>query len=172
MNAHQFVVELKQRKPTDEQLESDGWPRTMWDELKSAYECPPRADHLGIDSIDPLLELIDKYDVSRVEISFIRFEKSPWQIDLPGHGKVIIFAALDADYLGSSLETGEVFFLDGSNVQYIMDTVALDGSRFLDALIELLDSKFNHADPQESATRCAKLAGKSDASGFYELMTG
>jgi hypothetical protein len=123
---------------------------------------------MGLRSSDALWDLIDRYDVSNVEIGFIRFEGTPSETVLEKYGRCLIFASVDADFLASAAESGKVLSLDGCNMPYVMGVVAEDGGRFLDTLIEMIEAARRKEDRTLTARRCATMSGAEEALGFFE----
>jgi hypothetical protein len=123
---------------------------------------------MGLSSADPLLDLIDRYDVSHLEFGLIRLTNTGAEVPVNGYGLCRIVAFVDANYLASTLNDGRVLFLDGCHPGFVMLQVASNGGQFLDALIEM-NRALNQRDASPAiAQRCAEKAGGAGALRFFE----
>lgn len=172
MTADEFVKSLKELQPTEDQLRKDGILNELIDEIISGYDCVMRSGVMSEYYDDVLLDLINRYDVSSVQIGFIRFNQSPLSIPRKGKAKYVIIAAFDADYIAVSLDTGGVVLVNGDAYPYIITPIAKNGTKFLDSLIALIEGTNRSLNNKELIISCVELSGTPESVGFFEVLCG
>ncbi len=173
MTAEEFARRLFALTPTEDDLRAEGVPPSLVREFIDAYRCEPIAHHVPHDD-DPLVDLIQRYDLSRVKIGVVYLGDLQNWVSSPEHR---IVGTVEADGLAIRRADGMVVLLDHDCPSFVMSVVGIDSSRALDALLELakgsrgvsLKSKFERA---AAAARCAAAAGAPESEGFYATLLG
>ncbi len=125
---------------------------------------------------DPIISLIQDYDVKNVEIGMINFGR-----EVTNNSSFIVFGTFELDRLAISAITKEIVML-GESVDEIGLYCAMNGQRFLDSIIVIgkflekcgLDENLYNDEDANSlmAEQCAELAGGSKYLNFYRMMLG
>ncbi len=133
MNADEFTIKLKEIAPAKAVLLECGYSADEADSFIESFECRRRSEPLGIESNgDSMLDLLDKWDMSHVEIGPICFHAEPEWFD--GH---LDIGTVDGDRIAYRFDTRDYVLLDWQDLNHVMCEVAPDGSSFLDGLFEL-----------------------------------
>lgn len=125
---------------------------------------------------DPILSLMAAYDVTKVSIGMVEFNKK-----IEYDGDLIIFGNFEVDRMAINCVTGEVLVLDEMSDK-VMWRCAVNGDTFLDALIYIgkflekrsvddglyEDEKAN----LKIAKACSKIAGGAKYMKFFRMMLG
>jgi hypothetical protein len=176
MNAENFVKELSKIPFSIEELHSQGLSKDYIEELMSSYKIemkPLSTSYSG----NPVLELVENYDSSNLEIGMICFDEN---IEIGED--YIFFGKFEIDDLAINKNLGQVVMLeDGSdNVLY---ECASSGANFLSATIVAAnflekrandDAIYNNQELAISmAEECAERAGgKNEYQNFYKMLFG
>lgn len=132
MNADEFTIKLKEIAPTKAILLGCDFGADEADKFIKSFECRRRSDPLGIVSNgDSMLDLLDKWDLSHVEIGPICFHAEPIQFD--GHLEI---GTLEGDRLVYRHDAKYYALLDSQNLSHVMCDVAPNGDTLLDGLIQ------------------------------------
>lgn len=133
MNADEFVTKLRDLAPTTSVLNECGYPAAEADRFLDSFVCRRRTTPLNIATHgDAMLELIDKWDLSHVEIGPICFHAQPEQF--PGHLEI---GTIEGDRLVYRKDTKAYALLESPNIARFMCVAALNGNLLLDGLIEV-----------------------------------
>lgn len=177
MNADDFVKRLGECIPPQEKLNALGLPKSRIREKINSRRATPRAGIPATRNQNPILELIQNYDLSTVDIGMVTFLNRV----IRKEGKLII-GEFEQDPLMLNESTGEVYISDHIKPSHIMCKCALDGAHFLDALIIAArhlsecgvnyplawDQTLKHSVAQE----CASKAGGKEYLKFCEVLIG
>jgi hypothetical protein len=116
---------------------------------------------------DPLLDLVTRYDASRVQIGYVRLSDGVTPIE-----SYLRVGEVEADPLVIDPATGEVLVLDHAAPWYVMLRAARSGAQFLDALLAVAQfppagaaSGANEA--RACAERCTAAAGGTEFRAFW-----
>ena len=172
MTADDFVSRLRAAQPTRISLRSAGVPEEIIDEIRASYCFVRRQRPQGLQGHDPVIDLLDRYDASTVDIGSIKFRATPQPQRCRDGIPVLIFADFEADALALDDSSHQIWSLDGCKLSFVMMTLAQDGGRFFDALIYLVETKGTSVESGQIARRCAELAGSDAAIGFYQMLVG
>jgi len=178
MDAQKFADALVETAPSIAQLESLGMNKESIAKELDSYNLKLRIAHteLLFSNNNELLDLIERYDTSKIEIGMVAFLSHPIS-----YGSYIHFATIDTDAIIMTIE-GEVKVVDGQQHDHDMWVCAIDGGSFLDALI--LCSRYfaltmtdEHIYNDEAyglalAKSIANTAGGSHYEDFYEMLFG
>lgn len=177
MTADDFVRELRTAAPSAEEFQRAGLSLREAEDLRLSYVCVPKSTPAGERQADPLLDLLARYDLAKVEIGMVTFtsdvgtDPDVWRV-----GKV------EMDPLVKDRRTGEVRVNEGSPRGRVLWRCARDGGRFLDALLPAAiflgqcayDSTVSENDGlhQAKAQECALAAGGTEYLDFYRMLLG
>jgi hypothetical protein len=175
MTADDFVHRLRAAAPTAEQLQNVGFSAHEAAEFRLSYVCSPRDVPADERRSDPLLDLLIRYDLGKVEIGMITFAS-----DLGNDPEVWRVGMVEVDPLIQDRRSGEIRVSEGSPRGRTLWRCARDGERFLDALAPAAAFLGRCArDPAVSddvslrrakAEECATAAGGSGYLGFYRML--
>ncbi len=175
MNADEFVNNLLLCAPPLEKLLGLGFTALEAEEFRGSFHCPIKID--GESNTEPLLDLVQHYDASRVEIGILRLAN---KVSQTAHGWQV--GAEETNPLIVSRQSGEVFVEEAGTNRHIIWACAKDGEHFLSAVIVaacflsqcIYDFELN--DNQEAkcslADRCATEAGGGKYLRFYQMLVG
>lgn len=171
MNADTFVDRLRAARPTREQLHklgvsSDEAIKTLQDD----YVCI-RKPASARSQLDPVLDLISRYEVSQMRIGFVAFLERP---TTPKDGKPFtIVGTIDADLIAINDVTGEIVLLDGCHrTCYVMSKIASDSGRLLDALIVFAEASHKSPPIQNIGKLCADASGEEESRNLFAMLAG
>jgi hypothetical protein len=187
MNAEEFVNKLTSITPSIERLIACGNSVEYAKEIQSQYTLKKKTCIKPMTYNDPVVNLIDDYDTSKLEIGTLTLGKTAFSF-LPPKDKIHI-GAIESDILVLNPTTGCIELLDHEQLNFVMATCASSGSKFLDALFMLMAYEPPHAgfsikltEKQKKgnnqaaglrAKECAKAAGiSSEKINIYELLLG
>ncbi len=136
MNSSEFVKRLKNLTPPKEKMLVLGYEEEDFQDLINSYDLKKVKEDTV--TIDPLLDLIYKYDVSSFDISMIHLNEEEDVLDTD---KYIVFGREDADHMAIDKITNEVVVLDWGDPDYVIVRCSKDTDSFLEAL--LLVEEFN-----------------------------
>lgn len=135
MNADEFTIKLKEIAPAKAVLLGRDYCADEADGFVESFECRRRSEPLGIESNgDSMLDLLDKWDISYVEIGPICFHAEPEQFD--GHLEI---GTVEGDRLVYRPDTKDYALLDSQNLGHVMCDAAPNGDSLLDGLIQIAD---------------------------------
>lgn len=164
MNANEFASSLFEIMPSIDDLRKKGFESDgMISRYRSWYVCLPREFPVSYDN--PVLDLIGRFDVSRVEVAGFSFDGDTKTID-----DLCIFGHFETDPIALDLNSGEVlrfYYYDMSLVEHC----AVDGGHFLDALLEVARFKvglFDEKNIPKYLERVVASAGGLRYQSFYE----
>jgi hypothetical protein len=126
-----FVKELKSIAPEDNNLKELGFDDDFIKIYLKTYELKKRSEESLTNN--PLLDLIYRYNIDDLNISFMSLNKVEDVIDVP---KFIIFGSLDSDLLAIKKESNEIVVLDWGQDD-IIAYASKDSSSFLKCLLKL-----------------------------------
>lgn len=177
MTADDFIRQLAAAAPRSEQLQRVGLSPGESEDFRLSYFSKPKPTFAGERQTDPLLDLLSRYDLGKVEIGMVTFaseigaDPDVWRV-----GKV------EADPLVEDRRTSEVRVNEGNPRGQVLWRCARDGGRFLDALLPAAvflgqcayDSTVseNSGLHQAKAQECALAAGGNDYLDFYRMLVG
>jgi hypothetical protein len=177
MSPETFVQQLAEAAPSVVDLESRGLTNDEAMEFRKYYLCVKRDRPLTEPSgSDLVVELLRKWDLSKVEIGMVRFPGP--HLESPG---VICIGCVEADPL-VLLPDGEIVVHELGTNKHLLWHVAKNSSALLEALviaarflakgavgkIELAD----YGAARSVASECASVAGGDKYSGFYKMLLG
>lgn len=177
MTADEFVEQLALYRPTQESLVTKGYPATVARDIIDGLQCTICQNIFVAAHEDALLDLIHRYDTSKIEIGFIRLNPELWAFLNMRQQLYTMVGAFEGDPLASNRETGEVVLLDSAAPDFVMAKVAERGAKFLDVLIEIVKVDFAGTIEEVPKTKafalhCARVAGVDDNALFYEMLIG
>jgi hypothetical protein len=175
MKADDFVRTLLDTCPTMESLLRKGLSEKGAMEERGSYMCVLRPNVAPL--VDPLLDLLSRYDCSKVEIGMIRFMSAPTDV-----GELWQIGKDEADPIVLDKVTGEVTLRSLSHPDHTISKCASTSSRFLDA-VALCARSLTHLsehDPrgedQEACHRfaheCGNAAGSAAYTRYYMTLLG
>jgi hypothetical protein len=169
MNTEQYVKELRNLTPNKNIYENRGFSDAYINEVIESFDCKKERNIQTYDN--PLLELVENYEASKIQIGMIYFSDS-----VEVANEYYIIGKVESDPLVVEKSTGVVKVLE-YGVNHEMWECAESGSKFLDALIEL--GKFivateadNYNDACVAANNCSLLAGGELYVDFYKMLLG
>jgi hypothetical protein len=187
MNAEEFVNKLASIKPSVDRLVTYGYSVERAKEIQSQYILRKKTCTTPIIYNDPVVNLINEYDTSILEIGNLALGKGGYSF-LPPNG-VIHIGSIESDILVINPKTGFIELLDHEQPDFVMARCASSGDKLLDALFLLMSHERPNADLFSDLTEkqrkennraaglrakeCAKAAGVfSDKVNIYELLLG
>lgn len=175
MNAENFVMELEKIPQSIEQLQKQEVSKNYIKTLLESYKVKKRSKNIHSDN--PIIELIENYDATNVQIGMIGFDERIEQNE-----EYMFFGKFEVDDLAIKKSLGTVVLLE-NGLDYVVYQCASSGSNFLDAIIvaagylEKRAVDDNLYENQELtckiAEECAEIAGsKSTYQEFYKMLFG
>lgn len=126
-----FVSELSRLMPTEQELKHLNLPESFVSEERMRYLCEPKTRvESGIVAGDEFLALIRDYDCSNAGIGILSFAKKVGEY--PGYCKI---GNVEMDILVLNKITHEIEVRDHDSLGHVIWECALNGAKFLDALI-------------------------------------
>ena len=123
---------------------------------------------------NPLIDLVQRYDMSSVRIGLVSFRSTIDEIS----GK-LWFAKAEADPLVIDPESSRIQLLDHAALPYVICECASSGAQFLDALLAGIEARpdtepFDGESPEVPSVslQCARIAGSEDYWPFYRDILG
>jgi hypothetical protein len=130
MNADEFALRLESLMPTADDLRRSGvGSASAVAAVQEAYVCTLKK-YVTV-FLDPVLDLVDRYDASKVEIGGFSFGKEVVQ-----HDGLCFFGILEVDPVAVSVESSEILWFYHYDMS-VVSKCALNGAHFLDALLEI-----------------------------------
>jgi hypothetical protein len=180
MNADEFSESLYRLIPDLTEMLAFGLSLKHCERVRSSFVVPRiKENTAGIR--DPLLDLVENFDVSKLEIGPVRFDQRCKEF-YRQNDRRIMFAMDDADYLVIDNETHEIAVEDSQSPGYVVGYCAKDGTHFLEALLEMARRSTVHypvdlqnlpvIDYCENAKVCAEKAGGKKYLWFYKTALG
>jgi hypothetical protein len=175
MKTEEFVEELRKMPLDTKVLRTQGVSEGYIQKLINSYQLKKKAQ--SVYSGDPVLELIENYDSSNLEIGMISFDQN-----IEEGEDYLFFGKFEVDDLAVHRNFGTVVMLeDGSD--HVLYKCAGNGAKFLDALIlaaKFLEKRANDDSLYENqgltckmAEECGEIAGgKAEYQDFYKMMFG
>lgn len=172
----EFVEELKLSAPAYSDLKIYNLPDDYIEGVISNYICTPK-QKFDSDTIlnDPILNLINEFDCSSIQIGLISLSESVKDVE-----SFIIIGNLEADYLVLNKVTLEIEVRDHDNPNFIIWSCAKNSNSFLEVLlsyasyIALKIKDVSLIDNDQLTTKIQNAliekAGGSKYRGFYEML--
>lgn len=177
MKSSEFVNQLKEIAPSKSLLKERGFDKGFIKIYLKSYNLKKRHDETV--TVDPLLDLIYRYDVGGFDIGMVHLEKSKNVLDVE---RYIVFGSYDADILVIDKVTDEVVVLDWDDESHVLMKCSKNSDTFLQALLEvatfnknmLLDEDLssNQEIIKSKASEISKIAGGDNYLGFYLNILG
>ena len=181
MNAKEFVQKLGKlyNKETVSRMKKDGLPDGFINEYKESFffKSNNKNGNTSFTS-DPLIDLVENYDGSKVHIGMITFDLSPFEDD-----DYYFFGKFEADLLGVNKNLKTVQMIEYGTANHVLYTCASNSDNFLKAILlsaSILeksdgDPVFSENDDLicKMAEECGEIAGsKADYQDFYKMLLG
>lgn len=178
MNQNEFVKELLTLPFEDSVYMNAGLDEKFIRKNRNRYIAMERRtlSKLNTDFNDPIISLIQEYDVKNIEIGMINFGK-----EIVNSSSFIVFGTFELDRLAISNITKEIVMLPESSDEIGM-YCAMNGQKFLESVIfigKFLEKRGvddNLYDDEDAnsliAEQCAELAGGTKYLNFYRMMLG
>jgi hypothetical protein len=172
MTADDFVTKLKQYMPSESSLIEQGITDVY--RIQKTYICVPKTN--SIPNANPVLDLLQRYDASTVEVGMFQFIFEPidkgdkWQI-----------ANDEADLVVLDKLTGQVRVEELGSNGHVLSNCAHDGEKLLLALVEVKEAyrklgELGYPDDtvlrQNLATPCGLAAGGDLYERYYQYLLG
>ena len=176
MLASEFVKQLADIAPSEEDYVRAGHSRTQARAWREAYSCPKRDAPLPIVDSNELLTLMKGWHTGNVEIGMVRLLDEP-----TSSTRGVDVGVVESDPLIILSGTGELIVEDSGTDGHLLWCVAQSADRFLDALIvaaRFLESRALRKDFDDlsvasaTAEQCAGLAGGNQYLPFYWMLVG
>jgi hypothetical protein len=133
MNAQQFVSKLQELAPAKSVLIGCDYGDEEANDYIESFKCRPRDQLLGIETYgDSMLELVNGWDLSRVEIGPISFHTQPKQFE-----NYLEVGRVEGDRLAFRPDTKDYVLVDSQNLNHVMCEASEDGGAMLDGLAEV-----------------------------------
>ena len=133
MNADEFTIKLKEIAPVKMVLLGCGYRADEADDLVRSFECRRRSEPLGIATNgDSMLDLLDKWDISHVEIGPICFHSEPRQFD-----SRLEIGTVEGDRIVYRPDTKNYALMDFQ--KNVICDIAPNGDALLDGLIQIAE---------------------------------
>jgi hypothetical protein len=175
MKAKEFVKKLSELKPKREDIDKGGVSEKYVLRVLESYDSSPKNEEYK-PNVDEIVNLINCYDVSKVEIGSIDFLDEP-VID----EKFIYFGSSAGDNLAIEIDSGMIVMVE-YGLHHIISECAENGNKFLDAFILaakiITEYRINSSLSDDQgiacgvALKCAKLAGGDLYLPFYKTLLG
>ena len=177
MNADEFVRELRRCAPSMKRLRAQGLSQAEARQMRSRFRATRRRGVGPMVHVDPLDDLVSRFDLSQVIVGYVRFFP-----ELRQGPRLTYFGHCDADVLGRSRSTGEILVEEFPVQGHTLAKCAVSSASFLEALAELarlnarslVDETFSQDRTNAGlhARRCADLAGGEPYLKFYAELLG
>ena len=175
MQADEFARRLLALRPSVEQLRSEGLTDQEAETLRESFLAARRRGERRYRD-NPLLDLVESYDVSGVEVGMVSFGK---EVEDTGTGWLV--GSVEADNLLVDRKKGHVVVRE-FNQENLLWRCAVDASSFLDAILAIgtfleasgRDESLSEDDTSRKvvAGQCARMAGGDEYSDFYKMLLG
>jgi len=178
MKANEFVRRLRELAPAKPVLLECGYGAEEADRFIASFECRARSEPLGIETHgDSMLELMNGWDLSNVEIGPISFHSEPEQFE--SHLEV---GTIEGDRIAYRLDARDYVLLDWQDLKHVMCEIAAQGDFFLNGLIEIARYLSRNAVEEidlddenvgaEFKAKCAEAFGGSKYESFCTSILG
>jgi hypothetical protein len=177
MTANQFAEALRACAPAAEQLRRLGLSSAGIEKNLAGYYCKLRPDSSTTQGREPLIELIENYDLSEVDIGSTRFGST-----VEKRGPKWRIGTFASDLLVVDPQTGKIQVEEFPSAGHLLWECAESGSEFLDALglaaaflsrcswdVGLYDDQAAHL---SVANECTIAAGGDCYRDFYLVLCG
>ncbi|AFZ67251.1 hypothetical protein Deipe_1731 [Deinococcus peraridilitoris DSM 19664] len=172
MHEGEFVRQLRQVTPSVHDLVSRGLSAELASEVIRGYSIHPKSRIVASGMQDPLVRLIENYDLSNFHLADVTFPK---EVECGRWGCVVGHYA--GDDLVRRASDGSVFLMELGTTGHALYECAESGDKFLDALLR--SAQFfgrSLASDQLEARRmvreCTALAGGERYARFYNSLIG
>ena len=175
LSAEEFVDSYKEIVQPENVYIEAGLSKDYVENIISKYRIKLKGSP-RIEQSNPVLSLIDNYDVSNLEIGMISFSSSILRTK-----DYILFGKDEVDDLAIDIATNEIVVLE-NNQKNVIQYCATNGDSFLSAILEMAkflekrslnDQLFNDESANVTvAKKCAQLAGGEKYSDYFIMMTG
>ncbi|WPQ60129.1 hypothetical protein SIO70_17440 [Chitinophaga sancti] len=175
MTAESFVITFKMQVPDRESFNGMGLPEDYIEQELSMYDIKQRNNLLLYS--DSLLNLVNDYDLSKIQIGMITFKSELIEDD-----EYYYIGNIEVDLIVKSKLTGIIQVLEFDNPSHILCDCAVNGDQLLDALLICdsyitkgrFDDEFRENDEIRTAMieECADKAGGSSYIEFYQMLLG
>src|SRR4051812_22050680 len=156
MSADEFAAAIAALAPSVAELEAKGLSPQSAENFRKSYQCARRADPPVPGNDNPLLDLLARYDCSRLEIAVVTLGPAGiskgYSDKLLSQGKRVI-GAVEADPLVLDDKTGEIDLRDHSDPNFSMAKVAANGAKLLDALYLVASFRRPHRGNRQNLSR-------------------
>ena len=169
-----FVEQLQTIPLPPEAYKEAGLDDDYLDEVAERFSVSKRAG-ANVVSDDPVVALLNSFDVTKVEIGLIEFDNTATV-----RGKYTVFGKFEVDRL--AIDAGGAVVLLEETADTVTMQCAADSGRFLDAVIHIgkflekrsVDDALFDDEPANRvvAGECAALAGGKQYVDFYTMMLG
>ncbi|WZO96432.1 hypothetical protein EP7_003425 [Isosphaeraceae bacterium EP7] len=177
MNSDEFVMKLSASSPSIESLREVGLNTKEAEAFRAGFICLPRNNALPLIASNEILELANRWDVSRVEVGMVRLLGTPTH-----HSSGIQIGLVEADPLVITKTGSELVVEEVESAGHILWKTARSPGKFLDALgvaakffsdrtIGIIDFDDLEA-VKATANKCATLAGGDEYAEFYSMLLG
>lgn len=174
----QFVERLKLLAPPKELLKSYQLPDEFINELIQSYNCAPKFNQTKrIVSSDGLINLLNDYNCSHVKIGIVSFENQVIE-----NRDYYLIGHVELDLLILNKISLQIEVRDHDSPGHVLWACALNGTRFLDALLlcaDLFSSRMKDLSSDEDVELtlkrvklCADAAGGVEYIKFYKMLLG
>lgn len=173
MKAKDFLDRLEALKPTPNELNESGIPEESHAIFIDAYEASMNPN-IQYHNDDPVLDLIENYDASKLEIGMVTFSEPR---DL--HENLLQIGRFEEDALCLNSNNGEVVVVDGNEPEHLMWKCSSNTDTFLSALICAAsflsgklrqDSQFDQIAINDVVRECSVIAGGDTYIDFYKVL--
>lgn len=174
-----FVEKLAKMAPDSETLLRRGLKPNYVRNLVDSYQIGLKETYVEYD--DELLNLINNYDVSAVEIGSVHFDLDQSIRPLTESARFFRVGLDEADFLVIDTASGEIVVEDSHSPGFIVSYCAQSSGAFLDALYQIAmpndeylrnEADINSVDWCKKAADCAKLAGGDKYLTYYKATLG
>lgn len=177
MSEREFIEKLKGIPYSREEYAKLGVSDSFIEDTIASYNPKPRKHASIIQKMDPLISMVNDYDVSKTEIGMIWFGSEVTESE-----DYYYVGQFEADYLCISKFSHEVVILAFDDPLNAVYKCAQNSFLFLDAIIEaarFLETcgvDVNVGNNQKTicsmAEHCAEMAGGKTYLGFYQVLLG
>jgi len=178
MNANQFVKKLGDLYSQEiaMKMQQDGLSEDYIKEYRNSYFFITLQNQRIFH--DPLIDLVNNYDGSKVCIGMLNFDIKPYEDD-----NYYYFGNFEGDLLGIDKNLKTIQILEYGTDNHILYDCASNSENFLKAILMVaeiskrceLDSEFSNNDILicKMAEECGEIAGnREDYQDFYKMMLG
>ena len=178
MKKDEFVFRLKQLAPSREDYHRLNFSDDSITELIKRFECNPLNNDL-FNSIknDEILELLNTYDCSKVEIGLLNLNKTVQEF--PNY---YLIGKIDSDIIALNKITLEIETLDHEGRNHLLWSCAASSKRFLNSILtaaEFFSRRIkdpglanNKVFTNEYVLNCTDKAGGKKYIDFYKMLLG